>query len=55
MDWPAAAVLIAGILGITLYLRAKVRAESDANIEQICADHDLAMARLAIIDGEAVH
>ncbi len=55
MDWPAAAVLIAGILGITLYLRAKVLAESDANIEQICADHDLAMARLAMLDGASVH
>lgn len=53
MDWPAAAVCIAGILGITLYLRAKVLAESDANIEQICADHDL--ARLAMLDGASVH
>jgi hypothetical protein len=55
MDWPAAAVLIAGILGITLYLRAKVLAESDVNIEQICADHELALARLALIDGNTVH
>lgn len=55
MDWPVAAVLIAGILGISLYLRAKVLAERDANIEQICVDHDLAMARLAMLNGESMH
>lgn len=48
MDWPAAAVLITGLICLALCIRGKMRAEEEAGIASIVHAHEEAMLRLEL-------